>query len=79
MDDIGLLPSFPLAAGNMMLVGAILLCGLAVGQVFVRWLRLPRITGFVAAGLVLGPGALGLLNQPMLGELSIAKITSIGR
>jgi NhaP-type Na+/H+ or K+/H+ antiporter len=78
MDDIGFLPSFPLAAANMMLVGAILLCGLAVGQVFVRVLRLPRITGFVAAGLVLGPGVLGLLDQTMLGELSLFVDISLG-
>jgi Kef-type K+ transport system membrane component KefB len=78
MDDIGFLPSFPLAAANMMLVGAILLCGLAVGQVFVRTLKLPRITGFVAAGLVLGPGVLGLLDQTMLRELSIFVDISLG-
>lgn len=78
MDDFGFLPSFPLAAGNMMLVGAILLCGLAVGQVFVRFFRLPRITGFVAAGLVLGPGVLGVLDQSMLGDLSIFVDISLG-
>ena len=78
MDDFGFLPSFPLAAGNMMLVGAILLCGLAVGQVFVRFLKLPRITGFVAAGLVLGPGVLGVLDQAMLGDLSIFVDISLG-
>jgi Kef-type K+ transport system membrane component KefB len=78
MDDIGFLPSFPLAAANMMLVGAILLCGLAVGQIFVRVLKLPRITGFVAAGLVLGPGVLGLLDQTMLGEMSIFVDISLG-
>ena len=78
MDEIGFLPSFPLVAGNMMLVGAILLCGLAMGQVFVRLFRLPRITGFVAAGLILGPGVLGLLDQAMLGELSIFVDISLG-
>ncbi len=78
MDDIVFLPSFPLAAANLMVVGAILLCGLAVGQIFVRVLKLPRITGFVAAGLVLGPGVLGLLDQTMLGKLSIFVDISLG-
>ncbi|MBI3526874.1 MAG: cation:proton antiporter [Betaproteobacteria bacterium] len=78
MDDMGFLPSFPLAASNMMLVGAVLLCGLGVGQIFVRVLKLPRITGFVATGLVLGPGVLGLLDQTMLGELSIFVDISLG-
>jgi len=54
MDEVSFLPTFPLFAANMMLVGAVLLCGLAAGHVFARYLRLPRITGFVAAGLVLG-------------------------
>lgn len=75
---MGFLPSFPLAASNMMLVGAVLLCGLGVGQIFVRVLKLPRITGFVATGLVLGPGVLGLLDQTMLGELSIFVDISLG-
>ena len=78
MDDIGFLPSFPLAGANMILVGAILLCGLAVGQIFVRVFKLPRITGFVAAGLALGPGALGLHDQTMLGELSVFVDISLG-
>ncbi|HVY06209.1 MAG TPA: cation:proton antiporter [Burkholderiales bacterium] len=78
MDDIGFLPSFPLVAGNTMLVGAILLCGLAAGQVFVRVFRLPRITGFVAAGLLLGPGVLGILDQSILGDLSIFVDISLG-
>ena len=78
MDDIAFLPSFPLTAANIILVGAILLCGLVVGQIFVRVLSLPRITGFVAAGLVLGPGVLGVLDQTMLGELSIFVDISLG-
>ena len=78
MDDIGFLPSFPLAAANMMRVGAVLVGGLAVGQLFVRVLKLPRITGFVATGLVLGPGVFGLLDQTMLGELSIFVDISLG-
>jgi Kef-type K+ transport system membrane component KefB len=78
MDDASFLPTFPLTATSMMLVGAVLLCGLAAGQVFVRFLRLPRITGFVAAGLLLGPAALNLLDQSMLDELSIFVDISLG-
>ena len=78
MDDASFLPAFPLAAANMMLVGVVLLCGLAAGQVFVRFLRLPRITGFVAAGLLLGPAVLNLLDQSMLDELSIFVDISLG-
>ena len=78
MDEVSFLPTFPLFAANMMLVGAVLLCGLAAGHVFARYLRLPRITGFVAAGLVLGPGMLNLLDQATLAELSIFVDISLG-
>jgi len=78
MDDVSFLPTFPLFAANMMLVGAVLLSGLAAGHVFARYLRLPRITGFVAAGLVLGPGMLNLLDRTTLAELSIFVDISLG-
>jgi len=78
MDEVSFLPTFPLFAANMMLVGAVLVCGLAAGHVFARYLRLPRITGFVAAGLVLGPGMLNLLDRPTLAELSIFVDFSLG-
>lgn len=78
MDEVSFLPTFPLFAANMMLVGAVLLCGLATGHVFARYLRLPRITGFVAAGLVLGPDMLNVLDAPTLVELSIFVNFSLG-
>lgn len=78
MDEVSFLPTFPLFAANMMLVGAVLLSGLAAGHVFARYLRLPRITGFVAAGLVLGPGMLNLLDRTTLAELSIFVDISLG-
>ena len=78
MDEINILPTFPLFAANMMLVGAVLLCGLASGHLFARYLRLPRITGFVAAGLVLGPDMLNLLDRSTLTELSIFVDFSMG-
>jgi Kef-type K+ transport system membrane component KefB len=78
MDELSFLPTFPLLAANMILVAAVLLCGLAAGHVFTRYLRLPRITGFVAAGLVLGPNVLNLLDQSMLSGLSIFVDISLG-
>ncbi len=61
-----------------MLVGAILLFGLAAGELFTRFFRLPRITGFVAAGLLLGPDVSGVLDRDVLSELSIFADISIG-
>ncbi|HWH49500.1 MAG TPA: cation:proton antiporter [Burkholderiales bacterium] len=78
MHEVNFLPPFPLFAANMMLVGVVLLCGLAAGHVFARYLRLPRITGFVAAGVILGPGMLNLLDRPTLSELSIFVDFSLG-
>jgi len=78
MDEVSFLPTFPLVAGNMLLIGAILLCGLIAGHVFTRFLHLPRITGFMAAGIALGPGVLNLLEPSVLSELSIFVDISIG-
>lgn len=78
MDDIGILPSFPFAASTLMLVGAILLFGLAAGELVTRLFRLPRITGFVAAGLLLGPDVSGVLDSAVLSELSIFADISLG-
>lgn len=78
MHEVSFLPPFPLFGANMLLVGLLVLCGLAAGHVFACYLRLPRITGFVAAGLVLGPGMLNLLDRSTLSELSIFVDLSLG-
>jgi hypothetical protein len=51
----------PGRAGTLVAFGYLLLTAFLVGGLFTR-IRLPRLTGYIAAGLVVGPGALGLLS-----------------
>jgi Kef-type K+ transport system membrane component KefB len=78
MTEGGFLPEFPLVAGEFVLLGAALLAALAAGHACARYLRLPRITGFVAAGLLLGPSALDLLHARLLSDLRIFVDISLG-
>ena len=59
------LPSWPPAFGNLALFGAVLLAGLAGGELARRFAALPRITGCVLVGVLCGPQGLGLLAEPM--------------
>ncbi len=65
MSEIDFLPLLPPAVSALALIGATLLAGLVCGELFQRLLRLPRITGYVLAGLVLGPGTLDLMGEEL--------------
>jgi Kef-type K+ transport system membrane component KefB len=41
-------------------------------------MRLPRLTGYLVSGIVVGPQALGLLSQPMVDSLSLVNGVAIG-
>jgi Kef-type K+ transport system membrane component KefB len=62
------LPPWPPVFGDLAVFGALLLAGLLGGELANRLLALPRITGYVLAGIALGPNLLGLVRDPMLGE-----------
>ncbi|HWQ38723.1 MAG TPA: cation:proton antiporter [Burkholderiales bacterium] len=78
MTEGGFLPEFPFVAGELALLGAVLLSALAAGHACVRYLRLPRITGFVAAGLLLGPSVLDVLDAQVLHGVRIFVDISLG-
>lgn len=48
--------------------GFLLLCAYLVGEIFAQW-RLPKITGYIAAGLCFGPYATGYLGFEGVREL----------
>lgn len=78
MFELGFLPNWPPLANQMFWIGALLVVGVSVGEVARRLLRLPRITGYAAAGLALGPGGLGLIDKTVLGELGVFADVAIG-
>jgi NhaP-type Na+/H+ or K+/H+ antiporter len=64
--DLSFLPRFPPPLGDVSVIGLILLAGLGTGELFRRVLLLPRISGYVLAGVLLGPGTFGVLDRGML-------------
>ena len=65
---LSFLPHFPLEMHPLLLFGVLLIAGVAGGELVQRALRLPRITGYVMTGMLLGPGALGVLNEKLLAQ-----------
>ena len=61
-----------------MLFGALLVIGLMAGEAVRRYAALPRITGYVIAGAVLGPHGSGLLSDNALFDLRLLVDLSIG-
>ena len=66
-----------LGSGRILAFGFLLLASVQVGHIM-HPLRLPRLTGFLIAGVVFGPEVLGILTPRMLGDLALVKKVSIG-
>ncbi|GBG01665.1 hypothetical protein AZSI13_09920 [Azospira sp. I13] len=75
------LPALPLALGPAALFGSLLLAGLLGGEIAQR-LKLPRLLGWLLAGLLLGQGAAGLFPgnslEPLLGETRLFFDVAVG-
>ncbi|HYG54170.1 MAG TPA: cation:proton antiporter [Burkholderiales bacterium] len=72
------LPVFPPAFSHAALFGALVVVGLLAGEAMRRYLALPRITGYVVAGAIVGPQALGLVSDNLLFDLRLLIDLSIG-
>jgi len=69
--EISFLPHENFALNNLLLFGTLLLAGLLSGHVFNAVLRMPRIVGFVAIGMLLGPAGLNWLSDGMLTDAQV--------
>jgi Kef-type K+ transport system membrane component KefB len=78
MNDLAFLPQWPPLVNQLIWVGVLLAVGVAVGELVQRGLRLPRITGYAAAGLALGPGGLALIDTRSLDELTVFADLALG-
>ena len=78
MSDLSFLPGLPLLTNQIVWFGVLLLAGLAGGQLAERVFRLPRITGYAAAGMALGPNGFGAIDFRLLQDLHVFADISIG-
>jgi len=58
-------------------LGIILLLALAAGHI-VKWLRIPEVTGYLLAGIALGPAALGWVSTDNLTALEVLSEVALG-
>jgi Kef-type K+ transport system membrane component KefB len=72
------LPAWPPAFDEPAAFGALLLAGLAGGEIVNRLLALPRITGYVLAGIVCGPFGFGLLEGPLFNKARLFVDLALG-
>jgi Kef-type K+ transport system membrane component KefB len=66
----------PGSAGTLLAFGYVLVSAFFAGGVF-KQLRLPRLTGYIAAGIVAGPMVLGLLSREMVASLELVNGVAI--
>ena len=78
MGDLSFLPKLPLYVSHLLWFGVLLLAGLLAGELARRYARLPRVTGYVLAGVLLGPEVSGVLSRDMLFDLRLLIDLSIG-
>src|SRR5512139_664527 len=72
------LPAWPPGFDEPMAFGALLLAGLVGGEVVNRVLALPRITGYVLAGIACGPYGLGLGEGPLFSKARLFVDLALG-
>ena len=72
------LPALPPELSHAAIFGALVIVGLAAGEILRRYAALPRITGYVLAGAAVGPQGLGLVTDNMLFDLRLLIDLSIG-
>ena len=68
MSELFFLPQWPVRADQLPWYAVLLLVALLVGEALWR-LRLPRLLGWILAGIALGPSGLDILDRAALGGL----------
>ncbi|AKU91445.1 cation:proton antiporter [Vulgatibacter incomptus] len=66
----------PMGSGTALAFGFVLLTAFFAGRIF-KQVRLPKLTGYIAAGIVIGPSVLGLVTPTMVEHLKIVNGAAI--
>ncbi|MCB1955699.1 MAG: cation:proton antiporter [Rhodocyclaceae bacterium] len=72
------LPPWPPAANGFILFGLLIIGGLVGGRLAQRTGVLPRITGFIFMGVMLGPGVSGVISPGMLENAQVFVDVALG-
>src|SRR5687768_9804163 len=78
MGELFFLPDVALLGSRLLRFGVLVLVAMAAGEMCERWLRMPRVMGFIAAGIALGPHAAGLITSDTLFELRVLFHVTLG-
>jgi len=78
MSDLFFLPDLRAAAGSLPWHALLLLGAALAGEAVNRWLRLPRMLGWIAVGAALGPHALGALDEAGLAQMAPILDVAVG-
>ena len=72
------LPTWPLHFNDLLLFSLLLGAGILGGHLAGRTTFIPRITGYIVAGFLLGPSVSGLLTNDMLGHARLFTDIALG-
>src|SRR5688572_18074116 len=78
MGELFFLPDGLLLGSRLLRFGLLVLVAMAAGELCDRWLRLPRVLGFVVAGVVLGPSASAVITTDTLFEFRVLFHVTLG-
>ncbi|MEE8577778.1 MAG: cation:proton antiporter [candidate division Zixibacteria bacterium] len=68
---------FDIVLHDLAPVGAVMLLGLAGGKL-ARLARLPKVTGYLVIGIIIGPSVLGLISLEVVASLSLVNDIALG-
>ena len=72
---LNLSETFPL--NTFVDLALMIFCGMAMGRL-VKKIKLPNVTGYLLAGLILGPSVLGVLSAHFLDAVNIISEMALG-
>lgn len=78
MTEFFFLPDEFVLASRLLGLGVLVLVAILAGELCERWLRLPRLVGFVLAGIALGPQTAGLIDTDALFEFRVLFHVTLG-
>ena len=71
------LPELTSPLSELLTVGAVMLLGLIGGKV-ARRLHVPKVTGYLVMGLILGPSVMDLLGKAVIADVEIVNDLALG-